>query len=614
MNIRKNIVILFVVLFISFSGYSQERLSSLGNNPELFHQTIKKTKSATAALELPFIDDFSSTSPYPDQQKWIDSYAYINSNFGDNSPGIGVATLDAIDSTGAIYSNANITGFVADYLTSKPINMDIGGDTTAYLSFYYQPQGFGDAPEEGDSLVLEFYSPQDSKWYWMWSSPGKYNQEFEQVLIPIRGALFLAFGFQFRFSNIASLAYTYDPSFKTNADHWHIDYVYVDKNRHYQDYDVNDLVLQQNIGSLLLNYSSMPWSHFQQAGINEVSTIFPINLKNLSGERKYYEPTFTIIEEYGSSQGFSKELIADEIQAFQTLNYDATFNYAFTSDAPDSANFKVELDLNPTEQDIIPGNTRMEYEQFFGNYYAYDDGSSEAGYGITGEGTANATIAVEYHNFMPGDSLVGVSMFFNKSYLNENRKYFQLALWENENGKPGNLIYLQEGFRPDFENGLIGFEYFEFDSSQVVSESFFIGIKQVTSDFLNIGFDKNTSHEESIFYRIGTEWQNTSFKGSLMIRPVFDNNSKKTGINTPESILSNVIIKTYPNPVDDEINIDYPDEISHAALRIINLSGQIVHSQSTLSKKLSVRDLPSGTYFLIIDADRKMISKKFIKL
>jgi len=173
---------------------------------------------------------------------------------------------------------------------------------------------------------------------------------------------------------------------------------------------------------------------------------------------------------------------------------------------------------------------------------------------------------------------------------------------------------LQEGFRPDFENGLTGFDYFELDSSQVVSESFFIGIRQVTTDFLNIGFDKNTSHEESLFYRTSTEWQNTSFQGSLMLRPVFNNNTKKTGIDIRDNLLGDINIKTYPNPVEDEINIDFPDQLANSPLRIVNLSGQIVYSQNALSKKLSVRNLPSGTYFLIIEADRKMISNKFIKL
>ena len=85
---------------------------------------------------------------------------------------------------------------------------------------------------------------------------------------------------------------------------------------------------------------------------------------------------FTIEDIYGSSQGFEKELIADEIQSFQELKYDATFNYGFTSDASDSALFRSNLDIRPVDSDLIPGNTIVSYDQKFSNYYAYDDGSA----------------------------------------------------------------------------------------------------------------------------------------------------------------------------------------------------------------------------------------------
>ena len=58
---------------------------------------------------------------------------------------------------GEFYSNSGYdVSFIADYLSSQPINLDYSADKNIYLSFYYQPQGFGDSPEETDSLILEF--------------------------------------------------------------------------------------------------------------------------------------------------------------------------------------------------------------------------------------------------------------------------------------------------------------------------------------------------------------------------------------------------------------------------------------------------------------------------
>jgi len=613
MNIKKGIFFFLTSFWVTLVGFSQESLSSVLSNPAQ-KGIIENIKSGSFDLELPFIDDFSADSPYPDQENWINFYAFINSSFGLNSPGTGVATLDALDSLGAIYEQANISGFQADYLTSRPINLDVGGDTTLYLSFYYQPQGLGDAPEAQDSLILEFFAPIDNKWYWIWSTAGSEADEFKQVMIPVRGAIFLKSGFQFRFRNLASLANAFEPSLITNADHWHLDYIYLNKNRHYQDTAVNDLSLKRGPGSLLLNYSALPWEHFKLAGINEVKTIFPVHLTNLSDTRKYFEPIFRIIDEYGSSQGFEKTLLADEVQALQDLEYDATFNYGFTSDATDSARFTVELDLNSTDIDLIPGNSKSRYTQEFSNYYAYDDGTAEAGYGLTGEGTNNGMVAVKFYNYNPGDSLVGISIFFNRSFEDANRKYLRLAVWNEIDGKPGDMIHLQEGLRASLDNGFNGFDYFELDTARAVPDNYYVGWQQVTNDFLNVGFDKNTNNQNKTFYKLTQIWKNTSFEGSLMIRPVFANKSKKSGIGTDFYAPAIPDLKVYPNPVSNQLNLEYPEVLSGASLSVLDLNGRQVIKIDEISHQIDLSSLPGGTFFILVQSGQNVISRKIIKL
>ena len=611
MSINKYLAIILIGLLAPTWLAAQEQLRSIAAN-KLQKTQVSQVKSQAEDLELPFIYDFSATQVFPNQNRWIDNYVFINNSFPIDQPGYGVASFDAMDSTGAIYEDANTNGFIADHLTSRSINLDVGADTSVYLSFYYQPQGLGDEPEPEDSLSLEFFAPGENKWVWIWGKAGSAVQEFKQVLIPVRGAIFLQSGFQFRFSNRASLANAYESSLKTNADHWHIDYVYMAQNRHYQDTVINDLALKTTTGSLLLNYSALPWEHFLEAGINEVNTIFPVHLNNLSGERKFYSPVFSISDNYGTSSGFEKELLADEIQSFQELRYDATFNYGFTSDAADSALFTIELDIQSTEEDLIPGNDHLQYQQVFTDYYAYDDGTAEAGYGLVGDGTVNARVACRFNNYQPGDSLVGIDLYFNRSFDDANQKYFNLAVWNEVDGQPGDLLYLQDGNKASLANGLNGFERFNLDTAQVTPAVFYIGWYQVTRDFLNVGFDLNTNNQDKLYYNLADQWRNTSFEGSLMIRPVFANKSKKTGLDPSFKQAEEINLLVYPNPVSDVMNLEYGQDLEGATVYLMSLSGQLAVPAMKISKQIDLRGLSGGTYFLLVYKENKRIANKKI--
>ena len=72
--------------------------------------------------------------------------------------------FDALDINGEFYPSQYGTKYASgDTLTSKPIDLYYPGDNTIFLSFFYQPGGFGDAPENEDELMLDFYSPEDDE-------------------------------------------------------------------------------------------------------------------------------------------------------------------------------------------------------------------------------------------------------------------------------------------------------------------------------------------------------------------------------------------------------------------------------------------------------------------
>ena len=604
----------FLAIVTGNNGQSQERLVSVAENPVLRNTLqVKRFKSGIPdTLQLPIRDDFSSSSPYPETVHWSDHKAYVNRSFGINPPTCGVATLDAIDSTGAIYSTATVLPFLADALTSRPVDLFFPLDTTIYLSFYYQPQGFGDAPEPGDSLVVEFYAPNNNRWLRVWSKPGSTTHDFRMAMINITDSRFLQKGFRFRFRNYASLAPSYEPSLKANADHWNLDYVYLNNGRHYNDTIMQDASVVKPVGSLLLNYTAMPWEHFRIAGISAVKAIFQININNLSSDRRVFSPVFRITPVWVPGAGFEKTFQSDEVRAFQTLNYDAAFNFGFTSEARDSALFDVSLDMNQATPDLIPGNDKVISEQVFADYYAYDDGSSEAGYGLVGEGSRTAKLAYRFNNLNNGDSLFAVDFYFNRSFADASRKFFRLGVWADDNNKPGELIYAQSGAVPEY-SGINKFQRIQLDTAQVVTGTYYVGWLQTTADFLNIGFDRQNNHGQDIFFNLTGTWQSSSFEGSLMIRPVFANKSRKSAINPIDlsDQLSNPV-KIYPNPSNNFVRIDFGDLTGRMLITLTDLRGSVVRDIQETGPvvKISVSDVPNGIYLIQVRADSGLITRQ----
>lgn len=167
-----------VILCLPFFTVGQEYVTGLTQNPTLvkaYPQVSSRTKS-TNAVKLPFVDDFSMGVGYPNAQLWQDGQAFVNSTYPVFPPSIGVATLDALDANGKMYSHASREAFGADTLTSNLIRLDSNFTLhrqmqvadSLYFSFYYQPGGgcrvtpavewerIGDSPEFDDELILEF--------------------------------------------------------------------------------------------------------------------------------------------------------------------------------------------------------------------------------------------------------------------------------------------------------------------------------------------------------------------------------------------------------------------------------------------------------------------------
>jgi hypothetical protein len=414
MNLMK--IKIFVILIFTFlsinTSQSQEFLMGMGSNQQIecynkFH-TPKQFREQSA-IKMPFVDDFSSTYVYPNEKLWSDKDVFINHGYAINSITAGNATFDAFNSKGQFYENASSFYFIADYLTSNPIRLDSVFGTSAhattiadsiYLSFFYQPQGLGEKPEKNDSLVLQFFNPIEEQWTTIWSAAGssynqfkeKYGVDFKAVIIPIINSDYLSPNFRFRFYNIASLTNNDFPSWAGNVDHWHIDYVYLNAGRNITDTLPIDVAFQTRISSLLKDYTSMPWSHFLKNPSQQMLSKVEIPYINYSNKLINLTEQIVISDISGSTPPYISDLSAVNIEAYTKQTFiRSPLPYIFSSDVSENADFDVRFIINSaTIPDMIRTNDTLFFYQKFYNYFSYDDGTPEAGYGLVGK---NAKLA-----------------------------------------------------------------------------------------------------------------------------------------------------------------------------------------------------------------------------
>lgn len=641
MNLRITTLISF--LLISTLPQAQEILTGTQTNAAII-QAISEGKKpmlkSNHILTLPFFDDFSGDGVFPNPNNWINNDVYINNDYPVFPKTMGVATFDALDENGLLHPNAGENIFIADYLTSYPIRLDsvftptpaaLSAADSIYLSFYFQPEGLGFAPSEGDSLVLEFYHdhPVDSlkRWEKVWSAPGMtlnaffalHGVYFKRIMIPIKDVAFLRPGFRFRFYNIASIRYPTAPSHQSNRDQWNVDYVYLNYGRTLNDVYYADAAFANKPGSLLRNYQSMPYKQYRQNFVSEMTDSLRVRVSNLSnsasvGSYKYTvsRPNGSVLRTYNSGPVLFQPYVQSGFVS-QTPVARPPVEFVFPIDQQDlTTSFIITHTLQ--SNDFASGsNDTITYRQVFSDYFAYDDGTAEAGYGLT---NAGGRLAYRFKLNAP-DTLTAFNAFFNRTLNNANQKYFNFQVYNDFGGKPGSLIYEAYNFRVEYGiNGVNVFRNYLLDDHVLITNAqfpglvFYIGLEQTTADLLNIGFDRNNINKQYIWYYQNDDWNNTMFDGSLMLRPVL---GTVNVAGVPEAG-KNPMLQVYPNPVHTGIlNLQAGEfwfEQSH--FQILNLTGMTLLEGKT-SLQIDVRGLPSGMYLLrIITSDKTAVTRFII--
>jgi hypothetical protein len=514
---------------------------------QLMQIRAARTMTDSTRYPLPFWDDFSRSRLVPDSSRWFLSSGSpnIKPGSGINPPSLNVAVFDGWDVYGRPYQSTALAQGPADSLVSRFIDLELVPQAlrnTVYLSFFWQKEGRGEQPDAADSLRLQFRTA-DGNWTSVWSVRGQdatSSTQFTQQLVAIDQSAFFHPWFQFRFQNFGRLSGGYDT--------WNIDYIFINSGRSGSDRAFDDRALTGLPGSFIPKYTGMPFDHFRVNLENNVqgvaaefynldSQVQPTEYSALLRDTsRIYDimDQFTVLDP--NPLGFERRRIESKPvnpAAFLSLPDSSRLNLEtyFHINSGDTIRFgTVDFRANDTARTYILLDREL----------SYDDGSAEWAAGINQNG---GQLAYRFVAAKP-DAITELRIFFPE-YLEGNAgRTITLIVWDHlSEGVEGRLLTEQHVIQPS--TGPDQFASYRLGRPVVVSDTFYVGYLQNTSDFFGVGLDKNTDSGSEIFYNTSGTWEaNTRISGSLMIRPVFGFR-QAVGLDDDVALRD---IRVYPNP------------------------------------------------------------------
>jgi hypothetical protein len=627
MKLMKKLLIIGAVCVTSAIA-AQENLRPLTYQPFYANDPARNNQQPVVldTIALPsngFRDNFMYDSRRPDTTMWdlsLNPGVYVNRGWATAPINLGVCTFDGLDPLGLPYDQlASVnSSMLCDVLTSR--HFDLSGYTVSdsvYLSFWWEAQGKGYAPNQVDSLQLQVNIPAwntagevwKTIWYMEGYNPTGTDTSFHVAMLKLDTSIYFVDGFRFRFRNYASGC--------GSNDHWHIDEVLFKPQRTFDDTLINDVFFVYNMPSLFDNYHQVPGAHYAASSMASNIKMYIRNndtvVRNVTYSYEVYQPgNPTPLYTYsGGADGNLAPFRTNGYSAYAPHS-NASVTYAYTPfSAPDTGYYYVNHMLKKGSAPTSPVDTVPYYQRMY-NAYAYDDGTAEVGYGLYGTGALLA-----YRFDMPAlvtDTLTAIQMYFLPVLDIDNLIYrqFRLTVWNHNSSTngPGSIIYQQRGATPTYAADVPNrFETYTIDSGiVVVSGTFYVGWQQEGTDRLYLGMDFENDQKDKIYYNTSGVWYTSIYSGCLMMRPVFGEPYDLSGVNeSPE--LQNVNV--YPNPADDYITVSGLNSGMNYTAQLVDLSGRVVVSNTITSDnaQLATGELTAGVYLLNITYENGIRSK-----
>lgn len=620
---------------------AQELLTPLQYRPEALTQSSNQPVKQPASLRLPFFDDFSNYVGRPDNGRWCPSGTCVNRDFDALPPTLGLVTLDALDADGRLYPQATTSLFPADTLQSLALRLDTIWDATPHaarlsdsicLSFYYLPGGgedpewqhVGSRPGSHDSLILEFWNATEAIWTRVWATGGisvdslraATGHRWQRVAVMIDDADYLSPTFSFRFRNLCSLDDNPQHGMVGNADQWLIDYVWLDAHRSVLDSTMHDVAFVSAPPSMLKEFQAMPARQYTADALADSLHIVISNRYSSTIATRYqYEicaADGSSLHTYDGGYANVPPFLPDETYQTAPAHAAPPVGYSFPVNGSSRTFY-----IHHTVREGVGGDERevndtMTFIQRFADYYAYDDGMPEKGYGVVS--TSNPRIAAKFP-LTVADTLTVVSIFFNDTYHQENAAIqFRLAVWADAGGAPGTALYCDENMRHADMEQLGRYQRFVLERPLLVSGTVYVGLVQQSDGYLNLGFDCNNDHRDRCFYAVGNVWQTTVYRGSLMVRPYFGSGAVVGIADEPEQLS----LALWPNPVTDRLQVQWSGaDMTGGTLQVYDMMGRCLSTMPVATQEsatLPTSQYSKGVYLLVLrDRNgRPLTQKRFV--
>ncbi len=596
---KKSVLLILILSGCIVSAMAQAILVPL---PTKVSNTPATRGYKTAAVNLPFFDDFSASTGVPNTARWINGGVSINNRFASEPITKNVATFDGADASGQPYlANATTPG-PSDTLTSQPIQLAaFSPSDSVYLSFYWQAGGIGNVPdqtvENSYYLVLEF-KDNAGNWQQVWRQNATgVTTNFAQVFLALKEAKYFHNTFQFRFRNVGVRSGL--------VDIWNIDYVELNRNRRKNINTTTDIGISQTVTRLLQNYTAMPAHQFRESAEEVMADTVSVTINSLGtmpGAISWR--AFLKVEGAATADTF---LVDQGLIPSQARQYTLSGTPDIKKLNLPSGNFTLVhgFVLNTEEQNPLQAANDTSFRKTtFADYFAYDDGTAEAGFGFLADG--NVTQVATRFQLNKEDQVKGFKIFFPRVGQDLSGRTLTAKVWAETNGKPGKELY-QQSFQITYTAGDNQFYEVTFDEPVSVQGAFYLGWSQPANQFYVFGFDRNNHAPGSRYlWTSQTNWQaDTYLEGAVMMRPLMT--GQALGVEDEDET---ALIVLYPNPSQGTINITVP----YKSLTILdNLGRKVYQDHQSHSKSIDLRSLPAGMYTFIIETGKTVYTRKLIK-
>jgi len=504
-------------------------------------------------------------------------------------------------------------------------------DSIYYTSSTKKDVSIGRERDGSNKIVIQSdntLNKPNSEWQTVWSNDGDSipTDSFVQRFIPIKSIKYLSYAFRFRFKSYASLST--DKSAARVEDFWHLDYIYLNANQTDDNIFIPDVAFTSTMEPFYKDYYSIPLSHAQRLDRDDFSNEFEIRLHNFSTSTRTVKKNFKVTNNFtnfikdiyiinltskGNSSISDNILLTGNEDNNQNIYFFDLLEDDFDRDSSSITYSSYFTDATSTIYYPFRWNDTISFTQNFYNYYAYDDGTAEAGYGLRGGEMLRAAYKFK---MLQEDTLRAIKIYFNETL--SGSIYFNLCVWADdpESHTPGELLYIDyskinKGTKD--EDGFI--TYYITDKALednnlkqlIVDKTFYVGWQQPKDLSLNVGVDLNTKRSGLVYQNFSFDWEPSLLSNPLMIRAVVGTELKNP--QTKKETYKPATLKISPNPAKNTIYLNK----EYQSISILNTTGSTIITDK--GQSLDVSKLPPGVYTLkAIDENSMLSIGRFIKL